>query len=134
MVLNSRYGEDKSFQEETFISELVNEVHPDLQNFFTLYVEGKNQWKPNDQLNYLGIKHHDTFQESSMLSPFNEKDNDITILGTDIKLAICNQGTCPNMALRIEDPKWLASGHIDAVDKATEVSNKHQISDDAWCR
>jgi len=79
LVLNSRYGEDKSFQEETFISELVNEVHPDLQNFFTLYVEGKNQWKPNDQLNYLGIKHHDTFQESSMLSPFNEKDNDITM-------------------------------------------------------
>jgi predicted metalloprotease with PDZ domain len=79
LTLNSRYGEDKSFKEETFISELVNEVHPDLQNFFTLYVEGKNQWKPNDQLNYLGIKYHDTFQESSMLSPFNEKDNDITM-------------------------------------------------------
>jgi predicted metalloprotease with PDZ domain len=79
LTLNSRYGENKSFKEETFISELVNEVHPDLQNFFTLYVEGKNQWKPNDQLNYLGIKSHDTFQESSMLSPFNEKDNDITM-------------------------------------------------------
>jgi predicted metalloprotease with PDZ domain len=79
LTLNSRYGEDKSFKEETFISELVNEVHPDLQNFFTLYVEGKNQWKPNDQLNYLGIRYHDSLQESSMLSPFNEKDNDITM-------------------------------------------------------
>jgi predicted metalloprotease with PDZ domain len=79
LTLNSRYGEDKSFKEETFISELVNEVHPDLQNFFTLYVEGKNQWKPNDQLNYLGIKYHDTLQEPGMLSPFNKKDNDITM-------------------------------------------------------
>ena len=79
LVLNSRYGEDKSFKEETFISELVNEVHPDLQNFFTLYIEGKNQWKPNDQLNYLGIRYHDTLQEPGMLSPFNEKDNDITM-------------------------------------------------------
>jgi predicted metalloprotease with PDZ domain len=79
LVLNSRYGKDKSFKEDTFISELVNEVHPDLQNFFTLYVEGKNQWKPNDQLNYLGIKYHDTLQEPGMLSPFNKKDNDITM-------------------------------------------------------
>lgn len=79
LALNSRYGKDKSFKEETFISELVNEVHPELQNFFTLYVEGKNQWKPNDQLNYLGIKYHDTLQEPGILSPFNEKDNDITM-------------------------------------------------------
>jgi predicted metalloprotease with PDZ domain len=79
LKLNSRYGEDQSFSEEKFISEFVNEVHPDLQNFFTLYVEGKNQWKPNDQLNYLGIRYHDSLQESSMLSPFNEKDNDITM-------------------------------------------------------
>jgi predicted metalloprotease with PDZ domain len=86
LVLNSRYGEDKSFKEETFISELVNEVHPDLQNFFTLYIEGKNQWKPNDQLNYLGIKYHETLQESGMLSPLNETDNDITFKAIGIGL------------------------------------------------
>ena len=43
LTLNARYGANKSFDESTFIAELVNEVHPDLQNFFTQYVEGKNQ-------------------------------------------------------------------------------------------
>jgi predicted metalloprotease with PDZ domain len=77
LKLNSRYGENQSFSEEKFISEFVNEVHPDLQNFFSLYIEGKNQWNPNDQLNYVGIVYHDSFKESTILSPLNETDNDI---------------------------------------------------------
>jgi predicted metalloprotease with PDZ domain len=94
LVLTSRYGEDKSFNEETFISEFVKEVHPDLQNFFTLYVEGKNQWKPNDQLNYLGIRYHESLQESIMLSPFDNKDNDIKIksIGTDQEQQVVKTG------------------------------------------
>jgi predicted metalloprotease with PDZ domain len=79
LALNARYGANKSFDEQTFIAELVKEVHPDLQNFFTLYIEGKNQWKPNEQLNYVGISYHDSLQESVLLSPFNAKDNDITL-------------------------------------------------------
>jgi predicted metalloprotease with PDZ domain len=79
LALNARYGANKSFDEQTFIAELVKEVHPDLQNFFTLYVEGKNQWKPNDQLNYVGISYHDSLHESVLLNPFNAKDNDITL-------------------------------------------------------
>jgi predicted metalloprotease with PDZ domain len=79
LLLNARYGANRSFDEQTFIAELVKEVHPDLQNFFTLYVEGKNQWKPNDQLNYVGISYYDSLQESVLLNPFNAKDNDITL-------------------------------------------------------
>jgi predicted metalloprotease with PDZ domain len=80
--------------EETFFSEFVMEVHPDLQNFFTLYVEGKNQWKPNDQLNYLGIRYHESLQESIMLSPFDNKDNDIKIksIGTDQEQQVVKTG------------------------------------------
>ena len=86
LLLNARYGANKSFDEQTFIAELVKEVHPDLQNFFTLYIEGKNQWKPNEQLNYVGISYHDSLQESVLLSPFNAKDNDITLKAIGIGL------------------------------------------------
>ena len=79
LLLNARYGANRSFDEQTFIAELVKEVHPDLQQFFSNYIEGKNQWKPNDQLNYVGISYYDSLQESVLLSPFNSKDNDITL-------------------------------------------------------
>jgi predicted metalloprotease with PDZ domain len=79
LLLNARYGANRSFDEQTFIAELVKEVHPDLQQFFSNYIEGKNQWKPNDQLNYVGISYYDSLQESVLLSPFNAKDNDITL-------------------------------------------------------
>jgi len=79
LTLNTRYGANKSFDEQTFIAEMEKEVHPDLQQFFSTYIEEKNQWKPNDQLNYIGISYHETLQESGMLSPLNEKDNDIKI-------------------------------------------------------
>jgi predicted metalloprotease with PDZ domain len=86
LSLNARYGSNKSFDEELFFSEFVKEVHPDLQNFFSLYIEGKNQWKPNEQLNYIGISYHDSLQESGILSPLIEKDNDIKLKAIGIGL------------------------------------------------
>ena len=86
LSLNARYGANKSFDEELFFSEFVKEVHPDLQNFFSLYIEGKNHWKPNEQLNYIGISYHDSLQESGMLSPLIEKDNDIKLKAIGIGL------------------------------------------------
>ena len=96
LLLNERYGANKSFDEESFISELVKEVHPDLQNFFSYYIEGKNQWKPNDQLNYIGITYHETLQESGMLSPLNEKENDIKLKTIGIGLERIVVKTGPN--------------------------------------
>ena len=94
LVLNTRYGADKSFDEQTFIAEMVKEVHPDLQQFFSTYIEGKNQWKPNDQLNYIGISFHDSIQELGMLSPLREKDNDITLkaIGIGMEQLVVNIG------------------------------------------
>lgn len=77
LTLNARYGASKSFNEQTFIAELVKEVHLDLQLFFNNYIEGKNQWKPNDQLNYLGIGYYEVFKETAQLIPIDESDNDI---------------------------------------------------------
>jgi predicted metalloprotease with PDZ domain len=86
LVLHERYGANKSFDEQTFIAEMVKEVHPDLQQFFSTYIEGKNQWKPNDQLNSIGIKYHETLQEPVMLSPLIEKDNDVKFKAIGIGL------------------------------------------------
>jgi predicted metalloprotease with PDZ domain len=96
LLLNARYGANKSFDEQTFIAELVKEVHPDLQQFFSTYIEGKNQWKPNDQLNYIGISYHETLQESGMLSPLIEKDNDITLKAIGIGMEQLVVKTGPN--------------------------------------
>jgi hypothetical protein len=46
----------------------------------------KNHWKPNDQLNYIEISYNETLKESGMLSPLNEKDNDITLKAISIGL------------------------------------------------
>ena len=96
LLLNARYGANRSFDEQTFIAELVKEVHPDLQQFFSNYIEGKNQWKPNDQLNYVGISYYDSLQESVLLSPFNAKDNDITLKAIGIGLEQHVVETGPN--------------------------------------
>jgi predicted metalloprotease with PDZ domain len=77
LTLNARYGTSKSFDEQNFIAELVKEVHPDLQQFFSAYIEGKNQWKPNDQLNYVSIIYYEVLKETSQLNPISKSDNDI---------------------------------------------------------
>lgn len=86
LTLNARYGAKKSFDEDSFIQEFVKEVHPDLQRFFDLYIEGKNQWKPNDQLNYIGIVYHDTLKENALLNPLSKTDNDIEVRAIGVGL------------------------------------------------
>jgi predicted metalloprotease with PDZ domain len=103
LTLNARYGANKSFDEATFIAELVNEVHPDLQNFFTQYVEGKNQWKPNDQLNYVGITYHDSLQEQNMLSIFTDNDVKHKANGIGIEQVITNVGPNEWAGLKVGD-------------------------------
>jgi predicted metalloprotease with PDZ domain len=103
LTLNARYGANKSFDESTFIAELVNEVHPDLQNFFTQYVEGKNQWQPNDQLNYIGITYHDSLQEQDMLSIFTDNDVEHKANGIGIEQVITKVGPNEWAGLQVGD-------------------------------
>ena len=103
LALNARYGANKSFDEQTFIAELVKEVHPDLQNFFALYIEGKNQWKPNDQLNYVGITYHDSLQEQDMLSIFTDNDVKHKANGIGIEQVITKVGPNEWAGLQVGD-------------------------------
>jgi predicted metalloprotease with PDZ domain len=82
---------------------LVNEVHPDLQNFFTQFVEGKNQWKPNEQLNYVGITYHDSLQEQDILSIFTDNDVKHKANGIGIEQVITKVGPNEWAGLKVGD-------------------------------
>lgn len=94
LTLYNRYGARKSFDEDTFIPELVAEVHPDLQLFFDRYIEGRNQWQPDEYLKYIGIAYHDTLVENSFLNPLDSKDNDIKVkkLGIGLEQKVSKTG------------------------------------------
>lgn len=79
LELNSKYGAEKSFDEEKFFDEFTAAVHPDLRPFFTTYIEGKNQWKPNDQLGGMNVVYYDTLIEKGALSPLSPNENDVKI-------------------------------------------------------
>ena len=81
----------------------MKEVHPDLQNFFTLYIEGKNQWKPNDQLKYIGITYHDTLQERDMLSIFQGNDITTKPIGIGLERIVTKAGPNEWAGLKVGD-------------------------------
>ncbi|MFN6039101.1 MAG: hypothetical protein ACK452_11590 [Bacteroidota bacterium] len=75
--LNTKYGVSKSFDEEGFFDEFSNLINPEMRNFFSTYIEGKNQWKPNDQLGSMGIIYYDSLLVNAALSPLIEGENDV---------------------------------------------------------
>ena len=103
LLLNTRYGANKSFDEESFISELVKEVHPDLQNFFSQYVEGKNQWKPNEQLNSIGIMYYDSLEENSLLSVIEDNDLVAKPIGIGVEQVVAKVGPNEWAGLKVGD-------------------------------
>lgn len=96
LKLNSKYGAERSFNEDTFIDEFVAEVHPDLKNFFSLYIEGKNQWKPNDQLSGMNLVFHDSLSEKSLLIPVVPSDNDVKVANSSTGLSTTVTKVGPN--------------------------------------
>ena len=75
--LSKKYGENKSFDENTFISNFVNEVHPDLQYFFDKYVEGTHALDIEGGFKMVGVNYK---KEKKGLIPINilsEEDNDV---------------------------------------------------------
>ena len=79
LELNSNYGISRSFDEKSFFDECTARVHPDLRKFFEKYIEGKNQWNPNEQLVAMKISYFDTLAETGALSPLIENENDIKV-------------------------------------------------------
>lgn len=77
LTLVKRYGKDKSFSEEGFIKEFVQEVHPDLQAFFDNYITGKTPLDIQKFLSYVGIEYK---KEQTITIPKHPiKNNDVSI-------------------------------------------------------
>ncbi len=57
LELARKYSPDNSFNEETFIDEFVDLVHPDLRQFFTKFVEGRAELPYADILKTVGIEY-----------------------------------------------------------------------------
>jgi predicted metalloprotease with PDZ domain len=53
--LCDKYGSKKSFNEETFIAEFVESVHPDLQKFFDSYITGTTPLAIEEGFSKIGI-------------------------------------------------------------------------------
>lgn len=104
LTLVKRYGKDKSFSEDGFIKEFVNEVHPDLQAFFDSYITGKTPLDIKKSLSYVGI---DYIKEQNVSMPKHPlKDNDIS---TEISIIqkpeykIAKVGKTERLGLQIGD-------------------------------
>lgn len=72
ITLGKRYGADKSFDEATFISEFVTEVHPDLQLFFDNYVSGNKSLPVQEYMDRVGVKYSAQVQQTKPYLPYKE--------------------------------------------------------------
>ncbi|MCS7077616.1 MAG: hypothetical protein NZ455_12945 [Bacteroidia bacterium] len=77
LTLIKRYGKDKSFSEEGFIKEFVQEVHPDLQAFFDNYITGKALLDIQKSLSYVGLEYKS--MQNICVPKHPIKDNDVKI-------------------------------------------------------
>ena len=87
-TLAKRYGAHKSFNEDTFIQEFVAEVHPDLQNFFNSYIEGKQKIDYNKYLNIIGVAYTETKDVMAPRDPIAENDVKIPKLAVNVSNTI----------------------------------------------
>jgi Predicted protease with the C-terminal PDZ domain len=76
--LCSKYGSNRSFNEETFIDEFVAVVHPDLENFFTKYVEGTTPLAIEETFKVIGIDYAKSKKGTVPSHFFTDKDCGVT--------------------------------------------------------
>lgn len=74
MTLIDRYGQYQAFPEEGFIDEFCAEVHPDLRDFFTKYVEGREDIPYDEILAHVGVEYLHAVTESAPQHPIEEND------------------------------------------------------------
>ncbi len=75
--LAEKYGPNKSFNEDTFISEFVSLINPDLQKFFDDYVSGKKPLDIKGGFEVVGIKFDREQKGKIPVNILSKKENDI---------------------------------------------------------
>lgn len=74
MTLIDRYGPENPFPEDTFIDEFCAEVHPELRDFFTRYVEGQEEIPYGAILDHVGVEFLHGVTEKAPQHPIEEND------------------------------------------------------------
>ncbi|TAE46656.1 MAG: hypothetical protein EAZ89_19665 [Bacteroidetes bacterium] len=85
LTLRSRYGADKSFDENSFIKEFVAEVHPDLQQWFDTYIEGRNDWDLSKGLAPVGVSYAASAEVSMPRNPLKDNDVQMSLMNLYVK-------------------------------------------------
>ncbi len=57
--LTKKFGPEKPFIEDNFFDVFVQEVHPELSNFFNNFIVGRENWDINKGLNTIGLEYYD---------------------------------------------------------------------------
>ena len=70
--LSQKYGWNRSFQDSTFIEEFVAEVHPDLQDFFDRYVEGREELPIAEYLDKVGVLYDRSYMGDVPMDPVRD--------------------------------------------------------------
>jgi predicted metalloprotease with PDZ domain len=80
--LTEKYGSLKPFDEATFFEVFSKEVNPEILTFFSDYIEGKEKWKINETVKYIGLSYEkDTI--NTAVNPFRNISgvNDVKVAG-----------------------------------------------------
>jgi predicted metalloprotease with PDZ domain len=72
--LSQKYGWDQSFQDDAFIAEFVEQVHPDLQDFFDRYVEGREPLPVSEYLAKVGVLYDESYVGPMPMDPLRDFD------------------------------------------------------------
>lgn len=101
LKLTAKYGPNKPFDEDSFIEEFVQEVHPELIYFFNTYITGHENWEINKELNTIGIEYYDVAKVNRPRNIIT--DNDIKTKETSKGIKIIEAGTNEWAGLLVND-------------------------------
>jgi predicted metalloprotease with PDZ domain len=101
--LVKEYGANKSFDEATIISKIVNKVDPKLQTFFDNYISGNIEIDLKNDLNEIGVLYADTLTINAPRNPFSTKINDVHYKKFSTKLKIKSVGQAEWAGLQAGD-------------------------------
>ena len=79
-ALNARFGATESFDEATFFQTFVDEVHPDLMDFFDRYVRGREALPLKQNLAYAGFDYVNGETRSMPQSPIKNENIKLSFL------------------------------------------------------
>ncbi len=77
--LSEKYGQNKSFDEENFISEFVGLVHPNLQQFFDDYVTGTKPLDYEKGFEVVGITFYNELKSKIPIEILTVEDNGVKL-------------------------------------------------------